>query len=188
MFFIYEKVTAMIDWLVGVRIIRRPESLYIEDRRPTWPMLLSVLGFLIFLGAFALQFLRIDFGPDSFGMWSAGIAALVCLGLSFRGTLREVYIFDKPTDTYHFIRRYLYKKELIEGTLTQFRGAGVRTFTAEDSESYSVTLHQGGMFLGGAGDQLLRESTPIMNSWDTEARIANAIQEFLNIKREDVTS
>lgn len=105
-----------------------------------------------------------------------------------RHALRETYIFDKPTDTYRFTRQYLYKKEVIEGTLTQFRGAGVRTFTADDSESYSVTLHQGGMFLGGAGDQLLRESIPIMNSWDTEAGIANSSQEFLNIQREDVTA
>lgn len=185
---VYEKITGMIDWLVGVRIIHRPECLYIEDRRPTWPMLLSVVGFAIFFGAFALQLLRIDFGLDSFGMWSAGIAALVCLGLSFRGTIREEYIFDKPTDSYRFTRRYLYKKEVIEGTLTQFRGAGVKTFTGDDSESYSVTLHQGGMFLGGAGDQLLRESTPIMNSWDTEAGIANAIQDFLKIPRQDSTA
>jgi len=40
----------------------------------------------------------------------------------------------------------------------------------------------------GAGDQFLRESRPIINGWDAEAGSPNAIQDFLNIKREDVTA
>src|SRR6187399_1129376 len=101
MFALYEMIKGMINWLIGVKIIKRTESLIIEDRRPTWPMLLSMLGALIFSTLFALRFMfGYNAGVDTTGMWMLGIPAVVCVGLSFRGTLREVYIFDKPSDTY----------------------------------------------------------------------------------------
>src|SRR5436190_9546642 len=118
MFALYEKIKGMIDWLIGVKIIKRTGSLIIEDRRPTWPMLLSIVGAFVFSVIFGLRFLfGSAAGVDSFGMWSLGLAAIVCVALSFRGTLREVYVFDKVSDTYRFTRRYIYKKDVIEGTI-----------------------------------------------------------------------
>lgn len=186
MFAPYEKIKGMINWLVGVKIIKRAESLIIEDRRPTWPMLLSMLGSFVFSVIFGLRFLFANAaGVDSFGMWSLGLAAIVCVALSFRGTIREVYIFDKPSDTYRFTRQFIYKKDVIEGTISQFRGVGVRTDEIEDSTKHSVVLRQDGLLLGASPEQPIRESTPALNSWDTEARIANAIHQFLDIPRVD---
>ncbi len=176
----------MIEWLIGVKIITRPDQLIIEDRRPTWPMLLSMLGTVFFTLMFALRLLFGEFlGIDSTGMWMLGIPAVVCVGLSFRGTIREQYVFDRPSDTYHFVRQFLYKKEVIEGTLSQFRGVGVKRFYNGEYETDVVMLVQGGVLFGSSSEQPLRESKPAFNFWNTEARIAESIHKFLRIPRVD---
>ena len=111
------------------------------------------------------------------------VIAIVCLALSFRGTIREVYFFDKTTDTYAFVRQFIHRKEIIEGSLSQFTGAYVKTQTNDESESYFVVLNQEGMFLTGVSEQTLREAVPIFNSFAREADIANAISAFLPSKR-----
>jgi hypothetical protein len=191
MFGPYEKIKHMANWLVGVRIMVRPDQLIIQDRRPTWPMFLSGLGAIAFPVIFVLRYLFGDeVSVDSFGMWSIGVAALVCIGLSFRGTIGEQYIFDRTSDTYQFARRFIYKKEVIEGTLAQFRGVGVVTTVTEDTdgnstEKHSVVLRQDGLLFGASPNQPIRESKPALNFWNTEARIAQAIHKFLNIPRVD---
>jgi hypothetical protein len=191
MFEPFEKIKHMVNWLVGVRIMARPDQLIIQDRRPTWPMLLGGVGAIAFPMIFVLRyFFGNDVGVDSFGMWAIGVAALVCIGLSFRGTIGEQYVFDRPSDTYQFARRFIYKKEVIEGTLTQFRGVGVVTTVTEDTdgnstEKHSVVLRQDGLLFGASPNQPIRESKPALNFWNTEARIAQAIHKFLNIPRVD---
>ncbi len=193
MFAPYEKIKHMVNWLVGVRIITRPDQLIIEDRRLTWPMLLSMLGVVLFPLAFVFRyFVGEGVAIDSTGNWLLGVATLVCIALSFRGTLRELYVFDKPSDTYHFARQFLYKKEVIEGTISQFRGAGVVTTVTEDGEGnertrHSVVLRQTGLLFGASPDQPIRESKPALNFWKTEARIAQAIHKFLDIPRVDAS-
>ena len=130
---------------------------------------------------FVLLFFKIN-TTDSFGLWATGIFAVVCLVLSFRGTIREVYYFDKTTDSYTFVRQFIHRRETIEGAMSQFSGAFVKTQTNDDSESYFVMLKQEGMFLTGVSEQTLREEAPIFNSFDIEARIANAISGFLPSK------
>ena len=174
----------MFSFLVPLRIIELPETLIIEDRRPTVVMLLCVGGFLLFLTIFVFLAFRVGFF-DSFGLWAAGIFGIGCLALSFRGTLREVYYFDKTTDSYAFVRQFIHRKEVIEGTLSQFRGVRVHTHVGEESETYSVVLLQDGMFLTGVTEQTLREETPMLNSYSNEERIASSISRFLNIKLED---
>lgn len=114
-----------------------------------------------------------------------GIPAVVCIGLSFRGTIREIYVFDKPSDTYHFERQFLYKKEVIDGTISQFCGVGVQTVTQDDWEKHSVVLRSEGMFLGLTPFQEIRASKPALNFWSSEDRIAHAISKFLDIPRQD---
>ena len=67
--------------------------------------------------------------------------------------------------------------------MSQFTGAYVKTVTNDESESYFVVLKQEGMFLTGVGEQTLREVVPIFNSYDREAEIANAIEEFISKAR-----
>jgi hypothetical protein len=154
-------------------------------------MLLSMLGVIVFPLAFLFRYFVGDgVAIDSFGNWFLGVATLVCIGLSFRGTIREQYIFDRPSDTYQFTRRFIYKKEVIEGTISQFRGVGVITTVTEDGEGnetvkHSVVLRQDGLLFGASPDQPIRESKPALNFWNTEARIAQAIHKFLRIPRVD---
>lgn len=166
--------------MAPVWIVPRPETLTIFDYRPTFLMFLSAAGSLFFSALFMVFLVKIDSVIDSFGFWVIGIFALALLVLSLRGTIREVYFFDKTKDSYAFVRQFIYRKEIIEGALSQFTGAYVRTQTNDDSETYFVMLKQEGMFLTGVAEQTLREEVPIFNSFDSEARIANAISSFLN--------
>lgn len=166
--------------MAPVWIVPRPETLTIFDYRPTFLMFLSAAGSLFFSALFVVFLVKIDSVIDSFGFWVIGIFALALLVLSLRGTIREVYFFDKTKDSYAFVRQFIYSKEIIEGALSQFTGAYVRTQTNDDSETYFVMLKQEGMFLTGVAEQTLREEVPIFNSFDSEARIANAISSFLN--------
>lgn len=179
-----DRLWALIKEKLGIMapvwIVPRPETLTIFDYRPTFLMFLSAAGSLFFSALFVLFLVKIDSVIDSFGFWVIGIFALALLVLSLRGTIREVYFFDKTKDSYAFVRQFIYRKEIIEGALSQFTGAYVRTQTNDDSETYFVMLKQEGMFLTGVAEQTLREEVPIFNSFDSEARIANAISSFLN--------
>ena len=174
-------------FIVPLRIIRRPESLTILDYRPTLFMFLTGAGFVFMAVLFALFFFRFD-TVDSLGLWLTGIPAAVCLILSFRGTIREAYYFDNTKDSYAFVRQFIHRREVIEGSLSQFTGAYVQTKKVNsqdnyDSESYFVVLKQEGMFLTGVSEQMLREEVPIFNSFEREARIASAISGILPSKR-----
>jgi hypothetical protein len=169
-------------FLIPLWIIRRPESLTILDYRPTFSMFLTVAGFAVLSVSFVLLFFNID-PAVSFGLWAIGIPAAVCVVFLFRGTIREVYYFDKTTDSYAFVRQFIHRKEVIEGATSQFTGAYVKTEENDESESYFVILKQEGMFLTGVNEQTLREEVPMFNSFEREARIANAISGFLTSKR-----
>ena len=179
---IWQMISDRFGFIIPLRIIRRPETLTIIDYRPTGLMFLTTLGFLGFAAAFGFLLYK-TWALDSFGLWTLLVIAIVCLALSFRGTIREVYFFDKTTDTYAFVRQFIHRKEVIEGSMSQFTGAYVKTQTNDESESYFVVLNQEGMFLTGVSEQTLREAVPIFNSFAREADIANAISAFLPSKR-----
>ncbi len=175
------------DFLVPLWIARRPESLIIMDYMPTVLGFLAAVGFLVLTVLFFL-FLFVWERDDAFGLWLTGIPALICLALTLKGTIREAYYFDRSKDSYAFVRQFIYRREVIEGSLGQFTGAYVKTETNYNSESngsnksYFVVLQQEGMFLTGASEQVLREEVPIFNTMAREARIANAISGFLASK------
>lgn len=174
-----DKIRGMIAFATPLRVISRPERLIVQDYRPTTVMLLAGVGVGVFAVFFFLLLLRGDAGVDSFGLWATGIVAVACLAACLRGTLREVYIFDRPSDSYTFVRQFIHRKETIEGALTQFTGARVETHHHENGESYTVVLRQEGMFLTGVAEQTLREEVPVLNSYTNETRIADAIARFL---------
>lgn len=176
-----DKIRDMIAFAVPVRIIDRPERLIIQDYRPTALMLLAGLGFLVFAGLLAWMLARFGTAVGAAPIMVLAFFGVVCLGVAaYFGTIREVYIFDSTTKSYAFVRQFLHRKEIIEGDLGQFTGARVETQTNEDSESYFVVLQQEGMFLTGVSEQTLLEATPILNSFEREADIANAIDAFLH--------
>ena len=79
-------------------IIKRPETLTILDYRPTFIMLLTIVGFVGFSGAFAYMLVN-DGLSVPIGLWATGIPAAACLFFSLRCTIREAYYFDKTTDS-----------------------------------------------------------------------------------------
>jgi len=173
-----DMIADKVGFIAPLWIVRRPESLTILDYRPTFMMLLTVGGLVGLVGL--IVYLLFSFGTDaSFGLWAAGLFAVICFVLSFRCTIREVYHFDKTTESYAFVRQFIHRREVIEGSISQFTDAYVRTVTEDESTSYYVVLKQEGMFLTGVAEQTLREDVPVFNSFDREARIANTIAEFL---------
>ena len=80
------------------------------------------------------------------------------------------------------MRQFIHRREVIEGALSQFTGAYVKTDSNNDGENYYVILKQEGMFLTGVSEQTLREELPIFNSYDREAGIAEAISSFLHTR------
>ena len=165
-------------FIIPLRIIRRPESLTIFDHRPTLSMFLTVAGIVILFVSFVLLFFKFDTAL-SYGLWAIGIPAALCVVFLFRSTIREVYYFDKTTDSYTFVRQFIHRKEVIEGSLSQFTGAYVKTQKDDESESHFVVLKQEGMFLTGVAEQTLREELPLFNSFKRESKIATAIAEIL---------
>lgn len=180
-----DKIRDMIAFAVPVRIIARPERLIIQDYRPTMVMLLAVLGFFVFAGFLIWMLVRFGTAVGGVGIGTMVLLAIVCLAVAVvKGTIREVYVFDRASETYVFVRQYLHRKEVIEGAINQFTGARVETHTHEENQkSYTVALRQEGMFLTGVSEQTLREDIPILNSFSNEADIANAIDDFLHRTR-----
>lgn len=175
----WEQITDRFAFIFPLRIIQRPESLTILDYRPTFLMLATAAGLLILAVSFILLFFKMDDELSS-ALWVIGIPLAVCGIFVFRGTIREAYYFDKTTDSYCFVRRFIHRREVIEGSLSQFSGASIKTETNDDSETHYVVLKQDGMFLTGVSEQTLREEVPVFNSFDREARIASAISGFLS--------
>lgn len=168
-------------FLIPLRIIRRPESLTIFDYRPTFIMFLAMAFALFLVTSLILLIFKFEL-IDSFAIWAIGLFLVGCVVFMFRGTIREVYNFDKSSDSYTFVRQFIHRREVIHGSLSQFTGARVKTVEDDESESYFVVLDQEGMFLTGVSEQTLREEVPIFNSFDSEARIASAISGFLSAK------
>jgi len=176
---LWEAVVDRVSVIFPLRIIRQPERLIIQDYRPTLTMFLTALGFVIL----AVSFIPLYFGMDIAivsGLWTLAVPMVVCGFLLFRGTIREVYCFDRSTDTYTFIRQFIHRKEVLEGALSQFTSASVKTVKNDDTETYYVVLKQEGMFLTGVEEQTLREEAPIFNSFSKEFRIANEISSYLS--------
>ncbi|MEO7539641.1 MAG: hypothetical protein ABIV21_06415 [Pyrinomonadaceae bacterium] len=179
---LWELISESLGSVIPLKIIDRPESLTVLDYRPTFTMFLTATGFVVLVVSFVLLFFKI--GQEiSFGLLSLGVPAAACVVLLFRSTIREVYHFDKTTDSYTFVRQFIHRREVIEGAMSQFTGAYVKTEENEDSRAYYIVLKQEGMFLTGVGEQTLRKEVPIFNSFDREARIANAIASVLPLKR-----
>ena len=180
----------MINYLFGVRIIVRDEVLYIEDRRPTFAVGASI-GAVVVVIAFA-----------AWGWWTRTIVldwftgvitiapVIVALFFLIKGNYREVYVFNKRTDSFTFTRQSVLRRDVLEGSASQFRAVQVelRTSDGDDDrrEYYMVALLCQGPLFGQSDTQILRESPPLLNTRATANRIASAISKFLDIPRQGV--
>lgn len=175
------------NYLFPVKIIRLDDVLIIEDRRPTatlfWSGLIGILtlAFTIYaaVGLISLGFLWL--------VLVFGGLAIFLIGYCLTRNFREIYVFDKAKDTYIFTRQSAFKKDSIQGALSQFRAVQVqrKEVSGDNStqEIYHVALlEQGGLLFGSSGTQVLREEPPVFNSFEAESRIASAISSFLNVR------
>lgn len=179
---LWRRVRAPFAILSPVWIVKRHGLLTVIDYRPTFVMLLSSVGFVTMTIAFVLLLFPYR-QSDSFGLWFVGTTAVVCFFFLFRGTIRESYHFEKKTGSYAFVRQFIHRREVIEGTLSQFRGAFVQTEYEHRTTSHFVVLREEGLFLTGVNEQRLRESSPSLNFHSIESRIAKAINSFVRPRR-----
>jgi hypothetical protein len=178
----FEKIYDMIAIAAPIRVIERPESLTIMDYRPTLVLALCLPAGLAMMGLSI--WLIIALGTEAmFAVVICGLLAIVAIVFALQQTVREVYYFDKAKDSYCFIRQFVFRREVIEGSMEQFTGASVKTVTNDESNSYFVVLNQEGMFLTGVSEQTLREEAPIFNTFSNEATIANAISSAIHTAR-----
>lgn len=178
-----DKIYDMLWFAVPLRIIQRPDSLVVRDYRPTWLMLSGIGIVLFFVPTFVWIVVKAPGALESFGVWALALIAVAGLVLALSQPIREIYYFDLPSDSYRFEREYVYRKEIIEGSLDQFTGARVKTVTHDETETYFVVLSQEGMFLTGVTEQTLRENVPVLNSFWNESEIANAITVIISTAR-----
>src|SRR6185503_9592680 len=94
----------MINYLFGVRIIVRDEVLYIEDRRPTFAVGASIAAVVVVIAFAAWGWWTRTIVLD----WFTGVVpiapVIVALFFLIKGNYREVYVFNKRTDSFTFTR------------------------------------------------------------------------------------
>ena len=105
---------------------------------------------------------------------------------------REKYVFNKDQDTYTFTQQGVLKRQTTEGGLSEIRAVQMeRKVMAENGRKdvfrVALLLRQGLLF--GASDTIvLREETPVGSYYESEARIAYAIADFLKVPVPEMVS
>jgi hypothetical protein len=195
----------MLNYIAGVTIINKDDVLYIEDRRPTQKMGLSLGGFLAVLAIAVWSWLSDGVTLDAFRLTIILIPFVVALYFITTNNFREIYIFNKKTDSFSFTRQSVFRKDVLEGSASQFRAVQVEKRIGDDRdfgdivsdgirgtdsrggmESYMVALMCQGLLFGQSDTQILRENPPLLSLRKTEVRIAKAISKFLGIPSEGV--
>ncbi|MBA2734597.1 MAG: hypothetical protein H0U54_17180 [Acidobacteria bacterium] len=169
-----------------INISTQRDALVIDDRRPSDDLLLFVTLLVgsLFISAILLRPLIANgiYWPLALFLLPAPIFAVKCLRRSFR----EKYVFDKSQETYTFKRRSVLKSPTTQGDLSLIRAVQIeRTrVTTEDrtKEVFRVVLLlRQGLLLGASDSLPLREGLPLGSTYESEAQIANAIANFLDL-------
>ncbi|MGH9901461.1 MAG: hypothetical protein ACRD68_06560 [Pyrinomonadaceae bacterium] len=174
------------DNLFPVRIDAGQDVLVVEDRRPSDGLLLSVV---LTAGSLFVSALLFRSSIDSRIYWPLILFLLPAPVFGVRSLLlpfREKYVFDRGRGTYAFTRQSVLKKETTEGDAGQIRAVQLerRAVTTEHGtrEIYRVALRlRHGLLLGASDTLVLREETPVGSRFESEARIAYAIADFLRV-------
>lgn len=175
-----------LDRFFPVNIETKADALVIEDRRPSDGLVLSVA-----LAAGSLFFAALLYPPlNASGIYWPLLLFLVPAAILGASSLllpfREKYVLDKSQDTYAFTRRSVLKSQTTVGSLSEIRAVQIERTTAttehETREMFRVALLlRQGLLLGSSDVLLLREATTVGSRYETEARIAYAIANFLQL-------
>jgi hypothetical protein len=164
----------------------RADALVIEDRRPSSGLVISVVLLAGAVLASALVF-RPAIANGIYWLLALCLLPIPILAWkSLRLPWREQYVFDKAQNAYTFIRRGISKAETTEGDLREIRAVQIerrRVTTEHGTEEIfrAVLLRRQGLLLGASDVVPLRESSPIGASYESEAQLASAIANFLNL-------
>lgn len=195
----------MINYLFGVTIVASDESLYIEDRRPAQGLGFSMIALVVVGSIVGWGWLTRNIVFDEFTIALTAVPIAVTLFFLVKNNFREVYIFNKKTDSFSFRRQSVFRNDELEGSASQFRAVQVLKRVGDDRDfsdlvsdqfmktdsrsgrvTYSAALMCQGPLFGQSDTQILRESPPLLSLRRTERRIAAAIAKFLNIPSEGV--
>jgi len=182
-----------LDRFFPVNIETKGDVLVIEDRRPGDGLLLSLA-----LAAGSLTFSALIFQPSisSRLYWPLILFLLPAPIFGVRSlllTFNEKYVFDKSRDTYTFTSRSVLKSRTTESSLSLIRAVQLERRTVvtehETREIFRVALLlQQGLLLGASDTILLKEDTAVGSSYESEARIAYAIADFLRLPVPDTVN
>ncbi len=169
-----------------INVDTKQDVLVIEDRRPSDSLLLSVT-----FAAGALFISALLFRPliTSSIYWPMILFLLPVLIFGVRSLLlpfREKYVFDKGQSTYTLTRQGVMRRQTTVGDLSEIRAVQVErkaeTTEYETREVFRVALLlRQGLLLGASDTVVLREKTPVGSHYESEARIAHAIADFLEV-------
>jgi hypothetical protein len=175
-----------LDRVFPVNIETKADALVIEDCRPSDGLVLSVA-----LAAGSMFFAALLYPPlnDSGIYWPLLlflVPAAILLARSLLLPFREKYVLDRSQDSYAFTRRSVLKSQTTSGSLSEIRAVQIERTTAttehETREMFRVAmLLRQGLLLGSSDVLLLREATTVGSRYETEARIAYAIANFLQL-------
>jgi len=169
-----------------INISTQKDVLVIDDRRPGDNLLLFVTLLVgsLFISAILFRPLIANgiYWPLALFLLPTPIFAVKSLRRSFR----EEYVFDKSLETYTFKRRSVLKSLTTQGDLSQIRAVQIErtTVTTEHrtEEVFRVVLLlRQGLLLGASDILPLREGLPLGSTYESEAQIANAIANFLDL-------
>src|SRR5215470_9901093 len=107
----FDRFYDILDYLFPVYIIKRDQTLSIEDRRPTAITFISGSLSILFLAGAAATIALKGFTSDVGYVLGPAAGFLVSFAFGIKGTFREIYVFDKPSDTYIFTRQSIWKKD-----------------------------------------------------------------------------
>ncbi len=185
-----EYIWNLINYICGVWIVSRDDVLVIEDRRPTLRTALAFGLLIALIVVMAQSWLAHNLKFDAWTISLFAAIFVVAVFLAVKDNFREVYVFNKKTDTFTFTRQSVLNKDVLEGSASQFRAVQVERRVTKggsfDKTTYMVALLVGGMLFGQSDTQVLRETPPFLNFLSTEKRIANAIAKFLAIPLQSV--
>lgn len=175
------------DYFFPVLIHDHGDGLRIEDRRPDFDLVTTWAGFIaviVLLIAVGVPMIVADIYIP------VVIMAVGLLYLGYRSAtryFRVIYGFDKTRNKYTFVRQSLLNKDLIEGDIREFTAVQVEhAVVSGEYGSYDIyrvgLVLEGGLNLGRHPTQYLRSTPPFLSDYEPEARIADAVADFLNIR------
>lgn len=174
------------DSLFPIKIDRKQDVLIIADHRPSDELLLSVTLAVGALLASVILFRPLVTGGSYWLLLLFLLPIPIFVVRSLVLPFREKYVFNKGQAIYTLTRQGLLKRHTMEGDLrkipfVQMERKAIATKRGTREVFLVVLLQRQILLLGASDAMVLREETPIGSCFESEARIANDIADFLGL-------